>query len=140
MFRTALRNVLAHKARLAMTMLAVLLGVAFVAGTLVFTSTVSNAYTRSSEQSFAHVDVRIRPVDTGASSGRLLDQGLLNRAGQLPGVASATGVVSGFAALAGPDGQMVGEGWATVGTNHAGADGPAARYPMVEGRAADGRG
>ena len=135
MFRTALRNVVAHKARLLMTMLAVMLGVAFVAGTLIFTGSVSDAYTRSSEQSFAHVDVRIRPVDTGESSGRLLDQGLLERAGQLPGVASATGVVSGFAALAGPDGQMVGEGWATVGANHDSANGPAARYPMVEGRA-----
>ena len=42
MFRTALRNVLAHKARLLMTVLAVMLGVAFVSGTLVFTDTISS--------------------------------------------------------------------------------------------------
>lgn len=36
MFRTALRNVLAHKARLVMIALAVLLGVAFVSGTPIF--------------------------------------------------------------------------------------------------------
>jgi putative ABC transport system permease protein len=131
MFRTALRNVLAHKARLLMTLLAVLLGVAFVSGTLVFTHTVSDAYTKSSEQSFGHLDVQIRPVVIGDSAGnsRLLDQTLLDRAGRLPGAASASGLVSGFAALADKDGQMVGDGWATAGANYA------PRYPMRRGQA-----
>jgi putative ABC transport system permease protein len=142
MYRTALRNVLAHKARLLMTMLAVLLGVAFVAGTLVFTSTISAAYTRSAAQSFDHVDVRIRPAATGdsASTGRLFDQGLLDRTRGLPGVASATGMVSGFTALAGKDGAMVGDGWATVGANYIGPDSPDARYPMAAGRAPQAEG
>ncbi|HEY7486361.1 MAG TPA: FtsX-like permease family protein [Streptosporangiaceae bacterium] len=132
MFRTALRNVLAHKARLATTMLAVLLGVAFISGTLVFTDTVSGAYTRSSEKSFDHVDVRIRPTALAGATGtgRLLDQELLERAGRLPGAASATGVVSGFAALAGKNGEMVGDGWATEGANYPVGD---SRYPMREG-------
>ncbi|WP_240003599.1 ABC transporter permease [Streptomyces cinnamoneus] len=60
MFRTALRNVLAHKARLLMTVLAVMLGVAFVSGTLVFTSTISDAYRKSSEKGFTGVDVAIQ--------------------------------------------------------------------------------
>ncbi|MFD0851701.1 hypothetical protein ACFQ07_05695, partial [Actinomadura adrarensis] len=82
MFRTALRNVFAHKARLLMTVLAVLLGVAFVSATLVFTGTVSDAYTRSAESSFGHLDVQVRPTETGdsAGTGRLLDQALLDRA------------------------------------------------------------
>src|SRR5918999_1588332 len=131
MFRTALRNVLAHKARLLMTVLAVLLGVAFVAGTLVFTNTVSGAYKKSSEKSFGHVDVQIRPAARANASGtgRLLDQRLLDRAGRLPGAASGTGTVSGFAALAGRDGQMAGDGWATRGAGYSGAE------PMHEGRA-----
>ena len=41
-------------------------------------------------------------------------------------------MVSGFAALAGKDGKLVGEGWPTRGTNYAGADDP--RYPMAQGR------
>jgi putative ABC transport system permease protein len=137
MLRTAVRNLLAHKARLLMTMLAVLLGVAFVSGTLVFTNTISDAYAKSSEKSFDHVDVRIRPTAVGDAAGtaRLLDQRLLDQAGRLPGAASATGVVSGFAALAGKDGRLVGDGWATIGTNHPGAGGAAARYPMAAGRA-----
>lgn len=55
MFRTALRNVLAHKARLSMTVLAVMLGVAFVSGTLVFTNTISEAPRKSSAKGFDHV-------------------------------------------------------------------------------------
>ena len=61
MFRTALRNVLAHKARLMMTVLAVMLGVAFVSGTLVFTNTLSAAYQKSSAKGFDQVDVAVRP-------------------------------------------------------------------------------
>jgi putative ABC transport system permease protein len=138
-FRTAMRDVLAHKARLAMTMLAVLLGTAFVAGTLVFSATVSGAYLDSAEKSFTGVDVQLRAARSGAGhdTARLVDQQLLDRARLLPGAASAYGVVSGFTALAGKDGRMVGDGWATLGTNRGGAD---ARYPMAEGRAPRGAG
>jgi putative ABC transport system permease protein len=131
MVRIALRNALAHKARLLMTALAVLLGVAFVAGTLVFTTSVSEAYTGSAEKSFTGIDVQLRPTRSpaGHDTGRLLDQALLDRVRALPGVASATGVVSGFTALSGKDGRMVGEGWATTGANHD------ARHPIAEGRA-----
>jgi putative ABC transport system permease protein len=135
--RTALRNVLAHKGRLLMTMLAVLLGTAFVSGTLVFTDTVAAAYTGSSRESFDHVDVRIRSAATGDSAGtaRLLGRDLLDRTRNLPGAASATGVASGFAALAGRDAAMVGEGRATIGAGHDGVAGPGARHPMAAGRA-----
>ncbi|MFM9449586.1 hypothetical protein, partial [Streptomyces acidiscabies] len=57
--RTALRNVLAHKARLLMTVLAVMLGVAFVSGTLVFTNTISEAFQKSSAKGFGQVDVAV---------------------------------------------------------------------------------
>ncbi|MGW0580391.1 ABC transporter permease, partial [Streptomyces sp. NPDC002920] len=73
MFRTALRNVLAHKARLMMTVLAVMLGVAFVSGTLVFTNTLSNALQNSSAKGFDQVDVAVYPElqeDTGDRIGK----------------------------------------------------------------------
>lgn len=131
MIRAALRSVLAHKARLFMTMLAVTLGVAFVSGTLVLTGSITGAYTDSSRRSFDHLDVRIRPVvgfgELG--SGRLLDQRLLDRARALPGVTAATGTVSGFAALAGRDGALVGEGWSTRGANYSDS-----LYPITAGR------
>ncbi|MDK1475786.1 ABC transporter permease [Streptomyces sp. 549] len=139
MLRTALRNVLAHKARLLMTVLAVLLGVAFVSGTLVFTSTVSDAFQKSSEKGFDHVDVAVQPgADADSDARTPVDQELLDKVAALPGTDQATGTISGFAALADKKGKLVGEGWGTTGANYyAGADGQAedGRYPMKDGRA-----
>ncbi|MFC7220718.1 ABC transporter permease [Streptomyces polyrhachis] len=142
MLRTALRNVLAHKARLLMTVLAVMLGVAFVSGTLVFTATVSDAYTRSAEKGYDHLDVQLRP-DSGGAEGRpgeapALTGKLLEQAAALPGTERAVGSVSGFAALADKQGRLVGKGWSTTGANYYGTDD--ARYPMKEGRAPRGAG
>ncbi|MFE2942111.1 ABC transporter permease [Streptomyces sp. NPDC059255] len=142
MFRTALRTVLAHKARLLMTVLAVTLGVAFVAGTLVFTSTVSAAYRNSSDKGFDRVDVAVRSDGAGAWPGTAptLTPDLVGRLAKVPGVRSVTGVVSGFTAVAGRNGELVGEGWSTQGANYAAISGaPDPRYPLAEGRAPKGR-
>ena len=45
MLRVSLRSVAMHKARLAMSTLAVVLGVAFIAGTLVFSDTINASFT-----------------------------------------------------------------------------------------------
>ncbi|MEU3755649.1 ABC transporter permease [Streptomyces olivoreticuli] len=146
MFRTALRNVLAHKARLLMTVLAVLLGVAFVSGTLVFTNTISDAYQKSSQKGFDHVDVAIQPHTADRDKGKpgeapKLTQHLLDQAGKVPGAASATGSVGGFAAVADKHGKLVGEGFNSSGANYyPGADGKDSRYPLKDGRAPRGTG
>ncbi|HCA87952.1 MAG TPA: ABC transporter [Streptomyces sp.] len=146
MLRTALRNVLAHKARLLMTVLAVMLGVAFVSGTLVFTDTIGEAFKKSSAQSFAHVSVSILPAASAgpgpggpgqdAEQPPELTDALLAKVGGLPGAESATGAVSGFAAMAGKDGKLVGQGWSTLGGNFApGTGGADPRYSFTDGRA-----
>jgi putative ABC transport system permease protein len=142
MFRTALRNVLAHKARLLMTVLAVMLGVAFVSGTLVFTNTISQAYEKSSAKGFDHVDVAVEPrskADTGNTVGKRpeLTQALLDTSAKVPGAASAIGVVNGFTAIADQNGKLIGGGFRTEGGNYWGAKDP--RYPLVEGHAPTGR-
>ncbi|MGW0845237.1 ABC transporter permease [Streptomyces sp. NPDC002787] len=138
MFRTALRNVLSHKARLLMTVLAVMLGVAFVSGTLVFTNTISDAFQKSSAKGFDHVDVAIEPgyrPDEGDSVTEQpkLTPELLRKVERAPGAESAIGAVSGFTALAGKDGKLVGGGFQSQGGNYWGTDDP--RYPIREGRA-----
>ncbi|MEU6993284.1 FtsX-like permease family protein [Streptomyces sp. NPDC046465] len=140
MFRTALRNVLAHKARLLMTVLAVMLGVAFVSGTLIFTDTFGDAYKNKSAKSFDHVSVAIQS-DGGSSDDekkqkpRLTDS-LLKKAGELPGADSAIGSVSGFTALADKNGKLVGGEWGTTGTNFFPAkDGKDPRYDFTAGAA-----
>ncbi|MEV6386321.1 ABC transporter permease [Streptomyces sp. NPDC051773] len=136
MFRTALRNVLSHKARLLMTVLAVMLGVAFVSGTLVFTNTISDALQKSSAKGFDHVDVAIRPGyqpdegDTVAEQPKLTPE-VLKKVERAPGAESAIGVVSGFTALAGKDGKLIGGGFQSQGGNYWGTDDP--RYPLQDG-------
>ncbi|MBI0298660.1 ABC transporter permease [Streptomyces sp. PRKS01-29] len=141
MLRTALRNVLAHKARLLMTVLAVMLGVAFVAGTLVFTNTISDAYQKSSQKGFKGVDVAITPDkkdDDSANPGDAprLSQRLLDQAAKSPGAASAYGVVQGYSALADKKGDLLGGGFSNrAGNYYPGSGGKDPRYDMTEGRA-----
>ncbi|MFI9078501.1 ABC transporter permease [Streptomyces sioyaensis] len=144
MFRTALRNVLAHKARLLMTVLAVMLGVAFVSGTLVFTSTISDAYQASSQKGYDNVDVAIQPSSSGSDPGApdaapTLDQKMLDKAAGVPGAASVTGTVSGFTAIADKKGELLGGDVSSLGGNYyPGANGTDSRYPMRDGSAPKG--
>ncbi|MEU5093901.1 FtsX-like permease family protein [Streptomyces sp. NPDC020996] len=141
MFRTALRNVLAHKARLLMTVLAVMLGVAFVSGTLVFTDSISDAYQKSSAKGFDRVDVAVQPrsrADQGDRIGRTpeLTRAMLDTAARVPGAADAIGVVTGFTAIADKDGKLIGGGFRSEGGNYWGDKDP--RYPLTSGSAPHG--
>ncbi|MFE2277302.1 ABC transporter permease [Streptomyces sp. NPDC059454] len=143
MFRTALRNVSAHKARLLMTVLAVMLGVAFVSGTLVFTNSLSDALQKQSAKGFDHVDVAVTPQwkegegDKAGEYGKLTRE-LVDDSAAVPGAAQAIGTVQGFTALAGKDGKLVGDGFQSQGGNYWGTEDP--RYPLVDGRAPKGEG
>ncbi|MFJ4200463.1 ABC transporter permease [Streptomyces sviceus] len=140
MFRTALRNVLAHKARLLMTMLAVLLGVAFVVGTLVFTDTVGNAYKERYLTTLRNVSVQVTPpFDEKTGEPGTVGEDTLRRLQRLPGVASVTGSVEGFAAVAAKDGRPLGEdNVAMAGNYFPQADGKDNRHPLTTGRAPSG--
>ncbi|MDO0914328.1 FtsX-like permease family protein [Streptomyces sp. DT2A-34] len=136
MFRTALRNVLAHKARLLMTVLAVMLGVAFVSGTLVFADTLSNAFRNQSAKSYDKVAVAITshadPEDAKEEPG--LSRKTLDKISAVDGVAGAYGRVDGFAGVADPDGKLIGVGWSNKGSNFApGKDGKDPAYTFTDG-------
>ncbi|MGA4960545.1 ABC transporter permease, partial [Streptomyces lavendulocolor] len=136
MFRTALRNVLAHKARLLMTVLAVMLGVAFVSGTLVFTDTLSHAFRNQSAKSYDNVAVAVTSYadQNDAKQEPGLSQQTLDKVGKLDGVASVTGRVDGFAGVADPSGKLIGVGWSNKGANFApGKDGKDPAYVFTEG-------
>ncbi|MEU6175724.1 ABC transporter permease [Streptantibioticus parmotrematis] len=141
MFRTAVRNVFAHKARLLMTLLAVLLGVAFVSGTLVFTDTIGTAYKNQATTSYAGTAVGITSYpdpDGSGGDGHQRDLGVsaatVQHIAALPGVATATGRVDGFAGVADAKGKLIGNGWSNEGANFApGKDGKDPRYAFVSG-------
>ncbi|MEU9121927.1 FtsX-like permease family protein [Streptomyces sp. NPDC048506] len=147
MLRTALRNVLAHKARLMMTALAVLLGVAFVAGTLIFSDSVAEAVKNASAKNLKDVAVSVQATNNDRSApdvvdaekdgkrATALDDRLADRIRALPGVASVRSDVTGQATLAGTDDQPIGNGWQNHAVNYQpGADGKDSRYPLVQGR------
>ncbi|WP_432066522.1 ABC transporter permease [Streptomyces sp. C10-9-1] len=136
MFRTALRNVLAHKARLLMTVLAVVLGVAFVSGTLVFTDTLSQAFRNQSAKSYDDVAVAVTSYadENDARQEPGLPERTLDRIRALDGVADAHGRIDGFAGVADPDGRLIGVGWSNKGANFApGEDGEDPAYTFTDG-------
>ncbi|MEV5948996.1 FtsX-like permease family protein [Streptomyces sp. NPDC051993] len=143
MLRTALRNLLAHKARLAMTVLAVCLGVAFVCGTLVFADSSAAAYRAAASKSFADIAVTVTPKDPppGTAANQrsgALDDALARKLATVPGVAAVRPSVDGSAVLNAADGAPLraGKAWANPAAAYVpGADGKDSRYPLVKGHA-----
>ncbi|MFD4866606.1 ABC transporter permease [Streptomyces sp. NPDC058412] len=140
MFRTALRNVLAHKARLLMTVLAVTLGVAFVSGTLVFTDTLKKSLSGQSAKSYEGVAVSVTSYgqgrdDNGQKEGEPgLSQQTLDKVKALGGVDSVSGRVSGFAGVGDEKGKLIGAGWSNKGSNYAPVkDGKDPHYVFTQG-------
>ncbi|MFK4596265.1 ABC transporter permease [Streptomyces pristinaespiralis] len=97
-FRTSLRNFFAHKGRMALSAVAVLLSVAFVSGTLVFTDTMNTTFDKLFAVSSADVTVSPKGAeDTEApATGRpeTLPASLVEQVGKVEGVKSAEGAVS----------------------------------------------
>ncbi|MEJ8640841.1 hypothetical protein WKI68_03955 [Streptomyces sp. MS1.HAVA.3] len=67
MFRTALRNVFAHKARLLMTACAVMLGVTFISGSLVYGDTLHRAATARATDGYERIAVSVFPEEAPAA-------------------------------------------------------------------------
>ncbi|MFI9209500.1 ABC transporter permease [Streptomyces sp. NPDC053253] len=147
MLRTALRNVLAHKARLIMTVLAVALGVAFISGSLVFADSTVAAYRASLSEDYADRDVSVSPkAPPGAPADEqygALDDALVRELSTVAGVASVRPAASGSVTLAAKDGTPMRAD--SMGGRFAvayvpGPDGRDRRYPLTAGRAPRGGG
>ncbi|MFF0491739.1 ABC transporter permease [Nocardia sp. NPDC004068] len=63
MRKVVLRNLGAHKVRLALTLLSVILGTAFIAGSFVFTDTLQNTFNGIFAEQAKGVDVRVSPKE-----------------------------------------------------------------------------
>ncbi|MFE4395508.1 MULTISPECIES: ABC transporter permease [Streptomycetaceae] len=145
MLRTAVRNVLAHKARLAMTVLAVCLGVAFASGTLVFADSAAAAYRAAASRNFADIAVTVtaRQAPAGSAADQpdsVLDDALARRLAAVPGVAAVRPSVDGRAALNAADGTplRVRPGANPAAAYVPGPDGEDRRHPLAAGRAPAG--
>ena len=64
MLRVSLRNISAHKLRLVLSVLAVVLGTAFVTGSLVFTATLKSTFDRLLDEGTQDLSAMIEPAPT----------------------------------------------------------------------------
>lgn len=69
-FKTSVRNFFAHKGRMALSAIAVLLSVAFVCGTLVFTDTMTATFDKLFGSTASDVTISAKKVDDAQSTGR----------------------------------------------------------------------
>src|ERR687894_2119273 len=105
-----IREMRTHVRRLAGTSLAVVLGVAFLTGTLVLGSTLRANFDDLFTEVNAGTDVVVRTgTDLGMDSPRgLIDVSLVDEVAEVDGVAAAEPVVTGMGQLLGADGEAIG--------------------------------
>ena len=108
-----MKGLLAHKLRLALTSLAIVLGVTFVAGTFVLTDTLHNAFYGLVGSIYQKIDFQVRGVaefptkDAASAVRNPLSEDLLGTVRRVPGVQAAEGVVSGYAQFLSRDGKAI---------------------------------
>jgi putative ABC transport system permease protein len=108
-----LRELAARKLRLLATAFAVLLGVGFMAGTMVFTDTVGATFDSALAEANRGVDAYVRTpseIDVGyGEPGPRLDASLAETVATVDGVDDVALRINGYAQLVGPDGDPVGD-------------------------------
>lgn len=114
MVRLSLKSALGHKRRLVGTGLSVIIGIAFLAGTFVFTDTIKRTFDNLFSDVYATTDAVVRSnrsldVDFGEAVRDRLPDSVVGEVAALPGVEIAEGDVQGFARLIGADGDPVGQ-------------------------------
>ena len=112
MIAVTARSLWAHRRRLIATLLAVGLGVAFLAGTLLLSDTLRANFDRLFTQADAGTNVVLRSateITSGPGGTRAgLDASLLPRVRNVPGVADAQPYLEGYGQLTGRDGKPIG--------------------------------
>ncbi|WP_169806829.1 ABC transporter permease [Actinomadura macra] len=114
MVKLVLRGLAAHRARLLLSTVAVVAGVAFVAGTLIFSATLDRSFERAFDDLGRGTDTVVRSQRSFAAGlgerapSRPVPASALATVRRVPGVARAQGVVTGFAAVVDRRGAITG--------------------------------
>jgi putative ABC transport system permease protein len=124
MWKATIRAISARKLRLALTTLAVLLGVTFVTGTYVLTDTIRSAFDDAFAQTEVGIDLVARardPFVRDPTERIRVPDTLTDQVAAVDGVATADGVVQGYAQFVDKEGD---------GIQHGGAPTLGASYPQ----------
>jgi putative ABC transport system permease protein len=109
MWKATVKGILARKVRLALTALAVLLGVTFVSGAYVLTDTLDHSFRGLYGQSVAGVDLIVQlraPFGGDVGRDRFPDT-VIQQVGAVPGVATANGFLLDNAQFVDQDGRSI---------------------------------
>ena len=116
MWKVTIKGLLAHKLRLALTALAIVLGVMFIAGTFVLTDTLNNTFKTLFGNIYQNIDLQVRGVAEFGSGGTAtrnpIPESILTTVRKVPGVEEANGTVSGYAQYIGSNGKALSTGGA----------------------------
>jgi putative ABC transport system permease protein len=134
MIRAALKSLLGRKVRLLLSTFAIVLGVAFVVGTLIFSDTLNRSFTALFASTVG--DVVVRPVDNQTAMGgigaRTVPASVVDELAALPGAARADGNVQAVGVFVlDQEGDIVGgSGPPAIGAGY--NDAPAAGGPGLQ--------
>ena len=120
MIRVALRGIAGRKLRTALTMLAVVLGVAMVSGTYVFTDTIEKAIDTLLTDAYTGSDAVVSAqdvIDVSAGERPTIPAGLAAQVRALPEVAAVSGAITDTARLIGTDGDPISTRDQAIGIN-----------------------
>jgi putative ABC transport system permease protein len=117
MRKVAFRGLFARKLRIALTALAVALGVCLISGTYIFTDTINSSFDRIFNESNKGTDAAItptKPIDTSQNGGTqpTVPASVLAKVRANPDVQDAQGSVFDVGTVLGKDGERIGVGGA----------------------------
>src|SRR5271169_3449334 len=119
MWKVTIKGLLAHKLRLVLTGIAIVLGVTFISGTFVLTDTLHNTFTSLFGHIYQNIDFEVRAkaafannAQGGGAVRKPIPQSIITEVRQVTGVSYAEGTVSGYAQFVAPDGKAVSTGGA----------------------------
>ena len=139
MLKATFKSLLARKARLLMSAMAIVLGTAFVAGSLIFTDTLGRTFDGIMDGTVGDVVVQPEQTDEyGGTGGGRMSAADVDKMAELPGAARADGSVDAIGVfVVGDNGKVVGgQGAPALAFNYSDAPNQLGEDPLVidEGR------
>jgi putative ABC transport system permease protein len=110
MWKVAIKGILAHKFRIVLTSISVVLGVSFMTGTLVLSDTIGRTFDNLITNVNGGLSAQIRAKaafkdQQGTQQRKRIDASLVDAVRKVPGVKDAEISVTGFAVIVGPNGK-----------------------------------